>query len=85
MLVDTWTYLHTSNTNNAGVRDVRFMLPKFRCKVYTDSYCSGKSMMTVFPLLYKFKNMPFGYNKSKLQDIYTLNINLGVCVQMSVA
>jgi len=29
--------------------------------------------------------MPFGYNKFKLKDIYTLNINSGVRVQTSVA
>jgi len=42
-------------------------------------------MMTMFPSLHKFTNMPFGYNKFKLQDIYALNINSGVCVQTSVA
>jgi len=42
-------------------------------------------MMTMFPSLHKFTNMPFGYNKFKLKDIYTLNINSGACVQTSVA
>jgi hypothetical protein len=35
MLIDTKTYIYTSNTNNTGVRDVRFMLSKFICyRVY---------------------------------------------------
>jgi len=42
--------------------------PSSDVKVYTYAYCMGKSMMTVFPLLHKFTNMPSGYNK--LQDIY---------------
>ena len=59
--------------------------PSSDIKVYTDSYCLGKSMMTMFPSLHKFTNMPIGYNNFKLKDIYTLNINSGVCVQTSVA
>jgi hypothetical protein len=52
------------------LRDVNFMLSKVEVfEVYTYSYSLAKSMMTVFPWLYKFTSMPFGY----------------VCVQISRA
>lgn len=48
--------------DNIGVRDVNFMLSKFQMfEVYTYSYSLAKSMMTLFPWLYKFTSLPFGY------------------------
>jgi hypothetical protein len=47
-------------------------------EVYTCSYSLAKSMMTVFPWLYKFTSMPFGYvciqisRALKLLHIYVL-------------
>ena len=37
--------------------------PSSYVKVYTYSYCLGKSMTTMFPLLHELTNMPFGYSK----------------------
>jgi len=76
----TCTYMHTYNTrvhiqcetiyDDTGVRDVHFMFSKVEVfEVYTYLYSLAKSMMTVFPWLYKFTSMPFGY----------------VCVQISGA
>jgi hypothetical protein len=70
-VTDTCTYRHTYNTSvliqceviydSTGVRDVNFMLSKVEVfEVYTYLYSSAKSMMTVFPWLYKFTSMPFG-------------------------
>jgi len=53
--------------DSTGVRDVNFMFSKV--EVYTYLYSLAKSMKTVFPWLYKFTSMPFGY----------------VCVQISRA
>jgi hypothetical protein len=58
------TDLHTYNTSvhmqceaicdDTGVRDVNFMFSKVQVpKVYTCSYSLAKSMMTVFPWLYR--------------------------------
>jgi len=81
--------MHTYNTSvhiqceaiydNTGVRDVNFMLSKVEVfEMYTYSYSSAKSMITVFPWLYKFTSMPFGYvcvhrsRALKLLHIYVL-------------
>ena len=74
------TDLHTYNTSlyiqcevlydDTGVRHVNFMFSKVQVsKVYMCSYSLAKSMMTVFPWLYKFTSLPSGY----------------VCVQISRA
>jgi hypothetical protein len=56
--------------DDTGVRDVNFMLCKVEVfEVYTYSYSLATSMITVFPWLYKFTSIPFGY----------------VCVQISRA
>ena len=66
--------------DNMSVRGVRLMLCKVQMsEVYTNSYSLTRSMVTVFPWLHKFTSMPFGCNKSKFKDIYTLNIDSDIC------
>jgi len=82
-------YMHTYNTSvhvqceaiydDTGVRDAKFMFSKIQVsQLYKCSYSLAKSMMTVFPWLYKFTSMPSGYvcvqisRALKLLHIYVL-------------
>ena len=66
--------------DNTSVRDVNFMLSKVQMfDVYTYSNSLAKSMMTVFPWLYKFTSLLSGYIFcSKLLHIY-IYIYIYIC------
>ena len=54
-------------------------------KVYTNSYSLAKSMVTLFPWLYKFTSVPFGFvcvHRSRAQKL--LHMCVCVCVYIYI-